>query len=286
MTNDNRQMRDLVQRIDSLAEVVGDVRIIRLEHVQTLAVEGKCGVREIEIAALEAGVIPWRYIRNVGTIGLEGQANLLRSTAAVVGLGGLGGYVTEALARMGVGRLILIDGDAFEEHNFNRQLLSAESRLGMGKAQAARQRVAQINGAVAVDAHAVMLTRENLPQLLEGADVVVDALDRLPIRMVLQDGAKALSIPMVHGSIAGFLGQVMTILPGDLGLRSLYGEIDQLPEQGLEALLGTPAATPMAVAAWEAQEVVKILAGRGESLRHRLLVMDMESGTVEMLRLG
>ena len=286
MTNDNFQMTDLVRRIDSLAEVVGDGRIIRLEHVQALAVECECEVREVEIAALEAGVVPWRYIRNVGTIGLEGQARLLQSTAAVVGLGGLGGYVTEALARMGVGRLILIDGDTFEEHNYNRQLLSAEARLGMEKAQVARQRVAQINAAVAVDAHTVMLTRENLPQLLEGADVVVDALDRLPTRMILQDGAEALSIPMVHGSIAGFLGQVMTILPGDLGLRSLYGEIDQLPEQGLEVQLGTPAATPMAVAAWEAQEVVKILVGRGELLRHRLLVMDMESGTVEILRLG
>ena len=223
MTNDNFQMTDLVRRIDSLAEVVGDGRIIRLEHVQALAVECECEVREVEIAALEAGVVPWRYIRNVGTIGLEGQARLLQSTAAVVGLGGLGGYVTEALARMGVGRLILIDGDTFEEHNYNRQLLSAEARLGMEKAQVARQRVAQINAAVAVDAHTVMLTRENLTQLLEGADVVVDALDRLPTRMILQDGAEALSIPMVHGSIAGFLGQVMTILPGDLGLRSLYG---------------------------------------------------------------
>jgi molybdopterin/thiamine biosynthesis adenylyltransferase len=286
MTNDERRMPDLVRRIDALAEVVGGRRIIRLEQVRALAAEGKCQVQEVEIAALEAGVVPWRYVRNVGTIGLEGQARLLRSTAAVVGLGGLGGYVTEALARMGVGRLILVDGDAFEEHNLNRQLLSAEARLGMEKTRAARQRVAQINGAVVVDVHTAMLTRENLPQLLEGADVVVDALDRLPTRTILQDGAAALSIPMVHGSIAGFLGQVTTILPGDLGLHSLYGEVDQLPEQGLEAELGTPAATPMAVAAWEAQEAVKILVGRGDLLRHRLLVMDMESGTVEILQLG
>jgi molybdopterin/thiamine biosynthesis adenylyltransferase len=281
-----RQTPSLARRVDSLAEVVGDGRIIRLEQVRALAAEGQGDVREVEIAALEVGVVPWRYMRNVGTIGLEGQVRLLQSTVAVVGLGGLGGYVTEGLARMGAGRLILIDGDVFEEHNLNRQLLSTEARLGMGKAETARQRVAQINGAVAVDVHAVMLTRENLPQLLAEADVVVDALDRLPIRIVLQDGAQALSIPLVHGSIAGFLGQVMTILPGDPGLHGLYGETDQLPEQGLEAQLGTPAATPMAVAAWEVQEVVKILVGRGELLRHRLLVMDMESGTVEILRLG
>jgi molybdopterin/thiamine biosynthesis adenylyltransferase len=275
----------LYRQINTSVEMVGDARIIRLQQVHELATASGCPIREIELAALETGVIPWRYLRNVGTIGLEGQARLLQATVAVVGLGGLGGYVTEALARMGVGRLILIDGDVFEEHNLNRQILSAEARLGTPKAQAARRRVSRINGAVEVTEHAVTLTRENLPRLLEGADVVVDGLDRLPTRLLLQEGAQALSIPMVHGSIAGFLGQVMTIFPGDAGLVGLYGGEGKLPEQGLEAQLGTPAATPMAVAAWEAQEVVKILLGQGELLRHRLLVMDMESGTIEVLQL-
>ena len=281
----NEAMNGLQRRIDALAELIDGARIIRLQQVRELAAENNYSIREVELAALEASVVPWRYLRNLGTIGLKGQAKLLRSTVAIVGQGGLGGYVTEALARMGVGRLILMDGDVFEEHNFNRQLLSGEAKLGTIKVQSARQRVAEINGAVEVVCHAVMLTGENLPQLLKGADVVVDALDRLPIRLVLQDGARALGIPMVHGSIAGFLGQVMTIFPGDPGLRSLYGE-QELPEQGLEVQLGAPAATPMAVAAWEAQEVVKTLLGLGELLRHRMMVMDMESGTVEILRLG
>ena len=274
------------RQIDELAEVDGDTRIIRLQPVHELATASDCSIREVELAALETGVVPWRYLRNLGTIGLEGQARLLRATVAVVGLGGLGGYIVEALARMGVGRMILIDGDVFEEHNFNRQLLSAEAKLGMGKVQAARRHVAEINSAVEVIGHTATLTHENLPQLLEGADVVVDALDRLPTRLLLQEGAQALGIPMVHGSIAGFLGQVMTIFPGDAGLCGLYGEESELPERGLEAQLGTPAATPMAVAAWEAQEVVKILLDRGEPLRHRLLVLDMESGTSDILRLA
>jgi molybdopterin/thiamine biosynthesis adenylyltransferase len=275
----------LHRRIDALAETAGDARIIRLQQVHELAATFDCPIRQVELAALEMGVVPWRYLRNVGTIGLEGQARLLQATVAVVGLGGLGGYVTEALARMGVGRLILIDGDVFEEHNLNRQALSAEARLGTSKAQAARHRVAEINSGVEVIDHAVTLTRENLPQLLEGTDVVVDGLDRLPTRLLLQEGAQALSIPMVHGSIAGFLGQVMTILPEDPGLVGLYGGESELPEQGLEAQLGTPAATPMMVAAWEAQEVVKLLVGQGELLQHRLLVLDMESGAIEILQL-
>jgi molybdopterin/thiamine biosynthesis adenylyltransferase len=279
-------MEALHRQISELAEIEDDVRIIHLRQVHELAAANDCPIREVELAALEIGIVPWRYVRNLGTVGLEGQARLLRATVAVVGLGGLGGYVAEALARMGVGRLVLIDGDLFEEHNLNRQILSAEANLGTDKVQAARQRVAEINGAVEVIGHAVTLTRENLPRLLEGADVIVDALDRLPIRLTLQEGAQALGIPMVHGSIAGFLGQVMTIFPGDPGLRSLYGDTDELPEQGLEAQLGTPAATPMAVAAWEAQEVVKVLLDHGELLRNRLLVMDMQSGTIEILQLG
>jgi len=277
---------DLQRQIDALAQVEDGVRVIRLRQVHELAAAHDCSIREVELAALGTGVVPWRYQRNLGTVGLEGQAKLLRATVAVVGLGGLGGYVTEALARMGVGRLILIDGDVFEEHNLNRQILSAEARLGTDKVLAAQRRVAEINSAVEVIGRAVILTRENLPQLLEGADVVVDGLDRLPVRLVLQQGTQALGMPMVHGSIAGFLGQVMTVFPGDPGLIGLYGEGSELPERGLEAQVGTPAATPMAVAAWEAQEVVKILLGRGELLRHRLLVMDMETGTIEVLQLG
>ena len=277
---------NLQERLDELARVEDGVRIIRLQQVHELATAFGQSVREVELAALEMEVVPWRYVRNLGTVGLEGQAELLRSTVAVVGLGGLGGYVAEALARMGVGRLILIDGDVFEEHNLNRQILSAEARLGMHKVEAAQQRIAEINSAVETMGHAVELTRQNLPRLLEGADLVADGLDRLPTRLILQDGAQALGIPMIHGSIAGFLGQVMTIFPGDPGLHSLYGEPGDLPAQGLEAQVGTPAATPMAVAAWEAQEAVKVLLGKGELLRGRLLVMDMESGTIEALQLG
>ena len=268
------------------AQEDGNVCVICHQIVRELAAANGCTIREVELAALEAGVVPWRYARNMGTIGLDGQITLLRSTVAVVGLGGLGGFVTEALARMGVGQLILVDGDVFEEHNFNRQLLSSEAKLGMSKAEAAAQRVAEVNSAVEVIPQAAMLTRENLPQLLQGANVVVDALDRLPIRLVLQEGVQVLGVPLVHGSIAGFLGQVMTVFPGDPGLRGLYGGAGELPEQGLEAQLDTPAATPMAVAAWEAQEVVKILTGCGEPLRNKLLVMDMGIGSVDFLELG
>jgi len=276
---------ELSTRVSALAEQAGEVRVIPLAAVQELEREFGLSRREVELAALETGVLPRRYLRSYGTVGLEGQIRLLRSTVAVVGLGGLGGNVVEALARMGVGRIIAVDGDTFVDHNLNRQLLSSEAALTHSKAEAARARVTAINAAVEVVAHAVNLTPQNMRDILGGADVVVDALDRLPTRIMLQDGVQRLGIPLVHGAIAGCVGQVMTILPGDAGLHALYGD-GEVPAQGIEVELGCPAATPMMVAAWQVQEVMKILLGRGELLHQRMIFMDAEWGTIEILEVG
>jgi len=150
----------------------------------------------------------------------------------------------------------------------------------------AKARIREINGAVSVTDCPLRLTEENLPGILQDADIVVDGLDRLPTRLMLQAGAQQLGIPMVHGSIAGFMGQVLTIFPGDTGLLGLFGSAEGVPEQGLEVQLGTPAATPMAIAAWEVQEAVKVLTGIGAPLQNRLLVIDMLTGTVDELRIA
>jgi len=102
---------------------------------------------------------------------------------------------------------------------------------------------------------------------------------------VLQDAAQSLGIPLVHGAIGGMTGQVMTIFPGDEGLYALYGR-GEVPERGIEAQQGCPTATPMMVAAWQVQEVLKILLDKGDPLRHRMLFMDAEGGTLDVIRLG
>lgn len=243
------------------------------------------GLREAELRAIEERVLPERYLRNLGLLGWEGQRRLLEACVAVVGCGGLGGYVIEGLARSGVGRLIVIDGDVFVPHNLNRQLLSSLVTLGRSKAEAARERVSVVNPAVEVQAHTVVGTAETLPQLLQGAEVVVDALDSPRDRLVLQEVAARLEIPLVHGAIAGALGQVTTVFPGDDTLTALYGGSETV-ERGAEALLGTPAMTPMLVAACQVGEVIKLLLGWGRPLRGRLLYLDLESGVVEQFRLG
>jgi len=277
--------RALLRRIRELAEAGDGIEVIALDRVRALAREFGVSPREVELTALAARVLPRRYLRSLGTVGWDGQIKLLRSTVAVVGLGGLGGNVVEGLARMGVGRLVVVDGDVFLDHNLNRQALSTEAGMGLLKAEAARTRVGEINAAVEVIVHPEYATDENAPRLLAGVEVVVDALDRLPTRLMLQEAAQEMGIPMVHGAIAGYVGQVMTIFPGDEGLRALFGE-GSVPQQGIEVQLGCPAATPMMVAAWQVQEVLKILLGQGQLLRHKMLFMDAEAGTVEFLEIG
>jgi molybdopterin/thiamine biosynthesis adenylyltransferase len=102
-----------------------------------LADEAGLAGRLVEIAALRQHIIPDRYLRNMKTLSEADQIRLLESTVCIVGMGGLGGLVTETLARMGVGRFRLVDGDVFEAHNLNRQLFSGVDLIGMSKVEAA-----------------------------------------------------------------------------------------------------------------------------------------------------
>jgi molybdopterin/thiamine biosynthesis adenylyltransferase len=281
-------MTELLNRMQQLASsVVGpdrkERRLLSLSAVRQLAEETRLSVRDVEIRALHARILPTRYERSHGTVGREGQIKLLESTVAVVGSGGLGGWIIEGLARMGIGHLIIIDGDSFAENNLNRQALCTETNLGQLKTEAARERVNRINLATQVTTHPVMADEASMREMLTGAHVVVDALDTLPTRLVLQKVSQDLGMPLVHGAIGGYIGQVMTVFPGDEGLRAIYGRGDDVPERGIEVQLGNPAATPMMVAAWQIQEVIKILLGTGKLLRNRILVLDAEFGTTEIL---
>ena len=277
-------MNVFLREMQGYVHEVQDVQTISLADLDRLAVAHALSRREAEIAVLESGILPRRYLRNYGTVGLDGQLALLCACAAVIGLGGLGGYAVEGLARMGVGRLVLVDGDVFADHNLNRQVLSWEQRLGEFKSEVARDRVLCINRAVEVEIRTEYATSESLPGVLSGVDVVIDALDRLPTRITLQDAARQLNVPMVHGAIAGGMGQVMTILPGDPGLRALYGD-GPVPERGAEVELGTPAASPMMVAALQVHEAVKVLTGKGVLLRGRIMFIDAMSGEAHILGL-
>jgi len=258
---------------------------LSVKHVLELSRRSGESGREIEITALENGMVPERYARNMRTFSLGDQATLLKARAGVVGLGGLGGTVTEILARMGVGRLTLIDGDRFEDSNLNRQLFSSIAHLGSAKAEIARQRVGQINPSIDVTTHSRFLDPKDARELLDGCDVVVDCLDTLRARFEVEDACRAIDRPMVSAAVAGASGHVTTVFPEDRGLRLVYGDPQKLPLKGAEATLGTVPYAVFLLASLECAEVAKIILGRGAPLRNQLLVADLTDGVIEVMNL-
>lgn len=235
----------------------------------------KFGLRhhEVEALALENGIFPARYQRNRNMIGIEDQLKLFRSRVAVIGCGGLGGYVIEELARLGVGHIVAIDPDIFEEHNLNRQILSSPSALGKPKVEAAVKRVAEINPAVTVTPVQEYFCLATGLEMMAGVMVAVDALDSIPYRLELAEVCTLAKIPMVHGAIGGWYGHVATQLPGDTTVQEIYRH--WVAGKGIEQQLGNPSFTPAVVASLEVAEVCKVLLGRGELLRNRKLSIDL-----------
>ncbi|MHB8058279.1 MAG: HesA/MoeB/ThiF family protein [Desulfuromonadaceae bacterium] len=232
-----------------------------------------CSLAEVEELALENGILPARYQRNRNMISTAEQLLLFRSRIAVIGCGGLGGYVIEELARLGVGRIVAIDPDVFEEHNLNRQLLATPRTLGQAKAEAALERVNDINPAVTVTPVKDAFCRANGRELLDGVTLVVDALDCISCRLELAETCTQMIIPMVHGAIGGWYGHVATQLPGDTTVQSIYRNWVQ--GKGVEKELGNPAFTPAVVASLQVAEACKIVLGKGELLRRRKLSIDL-----------
>lgn len=225
-----------------------------------------------------------RYIRNAETFSWDEMERIQKKSICVVGCGGLGGYVCQTLARFGVGKITTIDGDVFNESNLNRQAFANTKTLGMNKALAAREALTLINPDVAVMAHPVMLSSENAAELLQGHDLAIDCLDSIPSRFLLAKQCSDQGIPMVHGAIAGFYGQIANIFPGDDLLDLIYPNKGETIS-GLEKKLGNPAFTPQLVSAIQCSEALKLLAGRQNILRHSMLHIDLLNNSYETIAL-
>jgi molybdopterin/thiamine biosynthesis adenylyltransferase len=259
---------------------------LSVSDVETLAESYRIDGRHVEIEALQHDVVPERYARNKAAFSVLDQIRLLESKVCIVGLGGLGGSVLEVLARVGVGSLVLIDGDRFEDSNLNRQLLSSHPRLGSGKADAAAQRVHEINPSVTIETHAVFVDRASVGQMIDGAGVVVDCLDNIQTRFVLESAAKAARIPMVSAAVAGGAGHIITIFPEDDGLSLVYGPPETAVEKGSETSLGCLPQAVSLLAALEGSETIKILLGKGSLLRNRLMIADLFQNSFDILQMS
>lgn len=260
---------------------------ISMADTYALADEFNLSARKVDICALEGDIVPERYARNMKSFSARDQKTLLESHVTVVGAGGLGGTVSETLARIGVGALTLVDGDCFEESNFNRQLFSTEALVDHSKAAAAESRIRSVNAAIEVTCHACNLVEGNALDLISGSDLAVDCLDNLPTRFTLQSASRKAGIPMVSAAVGGQTGHLTAIFPEDPGLELIFGDPQEAAAlKGAEKSLGNLPYTVTTVAALECAEIVKILLHKDSALRNRLLIIDLKDYTFETLRLA
>lgn len=223
-----------------------------------------------------------RYRKNMNMLSPEENESLRSFKVCVVGCGGLGGYIIELLGRLGIGHITAIDGDVFDATNLNRQLLSTEYLIGQSKAVAAKERMAAVNSDVTLVPVQAFVTEDNAESLLKDHDVIVDALDSMNARRLLEKTCEKLNLPMVHGAISGWYGQVSTILPGDGTLDKIYPKEEN---KGIEMELGNPSFTPSLIASIEVAEVLKILVKKGELLSGKLLVIDLFNHEYDIFKL-
>jgi molybdopterin-synthase adenylyltransferase len=212
-----------------------------------------------------------RYGRQImiPQIGEKGQEKLKSAKVFIAGAGGLGSPVSIYLTAAGVGHLRLVDHDKVELTNLNRQVAHWTGDVGRRKVESAQEKLNKLNPNVTVETLSVTISEENASGLTEGFDVIVDAMDNLPTRYLLNKTAIEHRIPFVHGAVNGFAGRAMTVIPGKTAcLRCLYR--GPVPEAKF-AVIGV---TPAVIACIQATEVIKVLLGIGDLLANRLLAYD------------
>ena len=284
--NDTPKNRRFLKELNRLAIEILDcksnlkIKVLYEEEAIQLALKYQYTLKSVYVEAMKLGVSPYRYIRNRKSISIQDQIRLAESRIAVVGSGGLGGHVILLLARIGIGHLRIIDGDVFDETNLNRQPLCNTETINKAKPKIAADVVNLINPSVEVSIITDKVNVANAEHILSEVDVIVDALDNMDDRLLVEKVAKKNRIPFVHGAVAGFEGQLTTIFPEDKGLTFLYGKNScQVNDKySPETIWGVPVLAPALIASMQAMEVVKILLNRSGVFRNTLVHMDLENG--------
>ena len=197
-----------------------------------------------------------RYARNIPALTEAECESLKRRRILVVGCGGLGGHIIDQLVRIGVGTIRAVDGDVFEETNLNRQLLSNVHRMGISKAKAAAEHIADVDPDAVVEVVEEYLTEANAPALVAGCDIVMDALDNVRSRKILAAACSEAGIPYVYGAISGWVAQAAVCLPGDDLIAKLFPEEVEIRDKSVLSF------TPALCASMQTSLCVKLLTGR------------------------
>lgn len=219
-----------------------------------------------------------RYARQITLreLGIKEQQKLLESKVLIVGAGGLGSPAALYLAGAGVGTIGIIDSDSVELDNLHRQILHTTGSIGEKKVKSAERTINNLNNDVIVKAFAKRLTSDNVSDVLKGFDIVLDGSDNFPTRYLVNEACIKLGVPLVHGSILRFTGQVSVFDPRHGGpcYACLYPEAPppEVAPSCVEA--GVLGVIPGIIGSMQALEALKLLAGFGEPCIGKLLIFD------------
>jgi adenylyltransferase/sulfurtransferase len=224
------------------------------------------GIQEIE-----------RYSRQIllKQVGGKGQEKLLSSKVLIIGAGGLGAPASMYLAAAGVGTIGLVDGDAVDLTNLQRQIVHFTKDLGTAKVQSAQEKLTSINPGVNIRTYQERITSENALEIIKGYDFVIDGTDNFPAKFLINDACYQAGIPFSHAGILRFDGQMFTVVPGESGCyRCLFGgppPPGAVPSCTQAGVLGAVAGV---VGCPQATEALKYILGVGNLLTDRMLIFD------------
>jgi sulfur-carrier protein adenylyltransferase/sulfurtransferase len=289
---------EIVERLDEVAPDTSERLILHCRtdnrSARVADLLGELGYENV--AVIRGGIVAWeeaglplvqaqgltpeqrnRYSRHtlLPEIGVEGQLKLLNAKVLLLGAGGLGSPTALYLAAAGVGTIGIVDDDVVDASNLQRQVIHTTDRVGVPKTASARTAIEALNPDVKVVEHNLRLDASNILELLEPYDVIVDGADNFPTRYLLNDASVRLRKPVVSASILGFEGQISTFIPYEGPCyRCLYPTPpppELAPSCGANGVLGVMAGL---MGLLQANEVIKLAAGVGETLSGRLLLYD------------
>lgn len=252
-------------------------------------------------AAWQAAGRPWeipatlpvssvaRYSRHISLpeVGLSGQQKLLDARVAIIGAGGLGSPAALYLAAAGIGTLGIFDADRVDISNLQRQVLHGTDQIDHPKVDSARRTIKNLNPDVRVEAHQVNIVAGNALDLLAGYDIIVDGADNFPTRYLINDVSQHLRIPVVHGSIYRFEGQVAVFDPEDGPCYRCLFPHPPPPELAPNCQqAGVFGVLPGVIGSMQATEAIKLVLGIGTPLRGRLLTYDALTQETFQVRIG
>jgi molybdopterin/thiamine biosynthesis adenylyltransferase len=218
-----------------------------------------------------------RYSRHLmlPEVGPEGQERLFSAKVLIIGAGGLGSPVGYYLSAAGVGNITIVDDDIVDISNLQRQIAHSTKKVGMAKVDSARETFEALNPDAKITPVRVRISAENIAGLIAGHDLVVDCSDNFPTRFLINDACVLGGKRLVSGAILRFEGQLTTIVPQEGHCyRCIFEEMppaDVMPGLQTAGLVG---AIPGVIGTLQALEVLKLILGKGDVLKDRLLVFD------------